>query len=197
MNKQKIVGMMIGVIVLAGGIGYMVGRGGGVPSLGGLSTSDQAKLEAAKKMFPPMPDSNFVFGQVKSVSGKVITLSTPTNNPFDESPTERQVTVTSATKIVKNEFKSPETMQKEQEAYTKKMSSWKPGSTTEAPPTPPMPFVEKQVSISDIKVGDQINVEAANKIRFVEKFDATKISIQFSAAPAPAPAPVPVPVPAR
>ena len=181
MNKQQIIGIIIVVALVAGGAGYMMGRGGGVPALGGLSSSDQAKFDAAKKMFPPPPDSNFIYGQAKSVSGNVITLNTPISNPFDESPTVRQVTVTSSTKIVKNENKSVATMQQEQQAYQKKISSWKP-SSTDTPPTLPMPFTEKEISISDIKAGDQLSIEAVTQIRMLEKFDATKITVQMSAS---------------
>jgi len=189
MDKQKIVGMMIGVIVLAGGIGYMIGISSKSGVLGSSDSALQAKLDEVKKMFPVMPDSNFVYGQVKSVSGNVITLNTPKTNPFDESPTVRQVTVTSATKIIRNENKSPATVQAEQKAYMDKMSTWKPGSTGTLP-IPPTPFTEKNISISDIKVGDQLNVEAATKIRMLEKFTAVKINVQMSAS---APAPIALP----
>ena len=185
MNKEQVSAVVIVVALVAGYVGYMVG----VSSKGGVSNSNsdsalQAKLDEVKKMFPPMPDSNFVYGQVKSVNGNVITLSTPPSNPFDESPATRQITVDSSTKIVKNENKSSEIIQGEQEAYQKKMSAWKPGST-DTPPTPPMPFIEKKVSVSEIKEGDQLSVEAATKIRMQEKFTAIKIVVQTSMAPIP------------
>ena len=186
MSKQVIAGVVIVVAIVAGVIGYMIGASVSGGALVGGDAALRAKLEEVKKMFPPLPDSNFVFGQVKSVSGSVITLSTPTTNPFDESPKVREVTVTGSTKIVKNENKSPETMQKELEAYQKKMSAWKPGST-DTPPAPPEPFVEQEISLSDIKADDQISVEANSPIRMVEKFEAVKITLQMTAATAPAP----------
>jgi len=193
MNKQIFAGIIIVVVIAAGVIGYMIGTS----SIGGVLGGDaslRAKLEEVKKMFPTMPDSNFISGQVKSVSGNVIILNTPTSNPFDESPVIREITVTSATKIVKNENKSPETIQKEQEAYQKKMASFKPGST-DTLATPPMPFIEKEISVSDIKEGDQINVEAETQIRMVEKFEAVKITVQFSPIAPASPASAPVTVP--
>jgi hypothetical protein len=96
------------------------------------------------------------------------------------------VTVTSATKIIRNENKSPATVQAEQKAYMDKMSTWKPGSTGTLP-IPPTPFTEKNISISDIKVGDQLNVEAATPIRMLEKFTAVKINVQMSYAAVPPP----------
>lgn len=196
-DKKKMVSMLVVVALVAGFVGYMLGsgsKGGSLGLGGGLSTSDKEKLEEVKKMFPQMPDSNYISGQVKSVSGKTITLNTPKSNPFDEAPTVRQVSVTSKTKIVRNENRSPEVVQKEQEAYQKKMASWKPGSS-ETPPTPPMYSVEKEISISDIKANDQISIEAATQVRMLEKFEAVKIIVQMSAALPPPPASTPLSTP--
>lgn len=192
MDKQLIT-LIIVVAIVAGSIGYVLGTsttGGGIIGIG--DSSLEAKLDEVKKMFPPTPDSNTVYGQVKSVEGEFIVLDTPPSNPFDESPKARQVTVTDATKIVRMENKDMETIQKEQEDFQKKISSWKP-DTADSPPTPPVPFIEKEISLSDIKVGDQLNVEASTLIRMKAEFTATKILVQTMAsisAPTPTTSPI-------
>lgn len=181
MNKQQITRIIIVVALVAGVLGYVIGAGssGRMSFLGGFGAGN----------LPSMPDSNSISGGVKSIQGNIITLSTPSGNPRDEAPKERQVTVTSATEITKLENKSAETIKKEQEDYGKKMASWKPGSGV--PPVQPSLSVEKKISVSDIKAGDLVNVLAAILIRLEEKFEATKITVVSSAAalpPAPAPA---------
>lgn len=187
MDSKKFLWTIVVVAILAGGVGYAFGSTGG-----GVLGGDWAKLEEVKKMFPQMPDTNLISGQVKAVGDDTLTLSTPRTNPFDESPVSRQVVVTEDTKIIKNVNKSAAEMKKEQEAYQKKMSEWKPGGTS-TPPTPPMPFVEETISLSDIKENDQISVEAATQIRMSEKFEAVKIMVQMSTPSAMAPVSVPVP----
>lgn len=191
MDKQKIMLIVLVVAVVAGGAGYLLGT-----SFSG--SADRAKLEQVKKMFPTMPDSNSLLGEVKSVSGNVITLKALFRSPFDESPEVKQATVTSNTKIVKKESKSADVLKQEQIDFTKKLSAWKP-SSVEAMPILPLPYTEKAIAISDLKVGDQISIEATTKIGMSAKFEAKKIIVQMgSLLPNPAsvvvPASNPVPV---
>ncbi|MFH0891021.1 MAG: hypothetical protein V1856_03240 [Candidatus Liptonbacteria bacterium] len=190
MEKQVFIGILILIAAAAGILGYVTADSGGPQ--GADCSALQAKLEEVKKMFPPLPDSSFISGKVESVSGNTITLNTPKGNPFDEAPALRQVAVTADTKIVKNEPKPIEVFQREQEAYQRKLSALKT-DPSQPMPIPPSQSTEKDVPLSDIKQGDQLNVEAATPIRLAEKFEATKIYIQFSAVPVSAPAPVPAP----
>lgn len=200
MDKKVFIGTVVVVAVVAGLGGYLSAGRISVPGVAGGCDKLQAKLDEVKKILPVPPDTNFVSGQVEAVNGNVITLKTQNVNPFDESPRVRQVTVTDATKIIKNESKQPDVFQKEQEAYQKKMSAWKPGSA-DTLPVPPVSYTEKEISLSDIKPGDQLNVEAANKVGMVANFEAMKVTQLYSApagvrAPAASPASVPPSAPA-
>ncbi len=191
MNKPLIV-----TILIIGFVGYIIGaKYGNKTMIGGLDSVSQEKLEKVEKMFPPIPDSNFVTGSVVSLDGQVITLNTPPVNPLDESPQTRKVTVTDNTKIIKREMKSSETIKKEQDAYQKKVSTRKSGSADPLPISPE-PFVEKELAVLDLMVGDHLNIEAATQIRMLEKFEAVKIIVEFSAADSPSPTITPLSVPA-
>ncbi len=190
MNKPLIV-----TILIIGFVGYIIGaKYGNKTMIGGLDSVSQEKLEKVEKMFPPIPDSNFITGSVVSLDGQVITLNTPPANPLDESPQTRKVTVANNTKIIKREMKSPETIKKEQDVYQKKVSMQKPGSSDPLPISPE-PFIEKELAIVDLMVGDHLNIEAATQIRMLEKFEAIKIIVEFSASNAPFPVVTPLPVP--
>lgn len=180
MNKP-----LIATILIIGFVGYILGaRFGSKTTIIGGDATLQAKLEEVKKLFPAIPDSSFVEGKVKSVNGNEVTLDTPGRHPFDESPTTRKIQITSSTKIVKNEIKSSEVYKNDIDAYNKKLSTWKPGSSS-LPPTPPTNFTEKEISVSEIKEGMEVSVEADSLIRMVESFEATKIVVQVSTAVAP------------
>jgi hypothetical protein len=108
----------------------------------------QAKLDEVKKFFPPLPeDSKLLSGYVESVSGDVITVKTTASDPFNGSSTFREVVVASTTKIIQSE------------------------------PKPSRPNTEKEISVSDIKTGVPISVEAASSIKNAARFDAVKITI--------------------
>lgn len=168
--------LIIGVIV-----GYMVGvgqTGQSNPEVARL----QAQIDEAKKMFPPMPEMRSISGKVLSISGSTVTIESMASvNPFETLPKERTITVTSTTKLISMEQKDQASFQKEMEAFSKQMSSVKPGSAQSAPIMPPMPFSEKSISLSDIKVGEMINVEADENIKEKASFTAIKIT----ATPAP------------
>ena len=161
--------LIIGVVV-----GFMFGSGQSNPETVKL----QAQIEAAKKIFPPIPEMRSISGKVLSVSGNTMTIESITSmNPFETLPKERVVTITSATKLVSLEQKDQASFQKEMTEFSKKISSVKPGDTAQTTPTmPPMPFNEKTVSLSDIKVGEMVNIEANENIKDQASFIATKIT---------------------
>src|SRR3989344_3241600 len=99
MGKQQFTGIIIVVALVAGGLGYIMGSNGGALS---------GNMAPGENVFPSMPDSDTISGQVKQVDGTVITLDTPSpaGDPRDKFPQVRQITVTPATQIIKNEAKS-------------------------------------------------------------------------------------------
>jgi len=172
MNNNLIVGIVVALVV-GGAVGYVTA---------GYQYSD--KLEMAKTAFPSQPTMQIVSGTIQSISGNTITIQTPPSiNPFEDLPTVREVTVTSETKILKSEPKEPAVFQKEVEAYQKAMSASasKPGEQAPAAganlPIPPQPFTETELSISDLKTGDMITVDAGKDVKTATSFDAVKITL--------------------
>lgn len=191
-NKNQVVIIGMALALVAGGVvGYTVA---------GLQYS--AQLEKAKKFFPVMSEMRSVSGTVTKVSGNVVTISTPpSNNPFEDVPTTRDVVVTAATKVIKNVQKDQKVYQEEMTAYQAALQKAQkaapaagpaagasPASAAVAFPVPPMPFDEKELKVSDIKTGDMISVEAAQNIKTQTRFEATRITVNQTPAGAVGPA---------
>jgi len=176
MNKNiTLIGMTVALVA------------GGVAGYYGASYQYSSILTKAKAAFPTQSTMSAVFGTVKSVSGNTVTIQTqPSMNPFENLPAVRTVTVTSTTKIVKNEQKDPQVFQQEMIAYQKAMqkSASTSGTSTPAsvgqPATSPMPFVETVVNIADLKVGDMVSVDAGKDVKTAASFDAVKITVNES-----------------
>jgi len=187
-------------------LGYLIGSAKVSPT-GKLAISAntfQAGWEAAKKR---LADSGFaapmanleiknVSGQAIAVQGDAITLKIGPLEPLaDPSLDERTINVDANTKIYILEQKDQTQYQSEMAEFNKKMQEQlknppKPGETPAAAAgaiMPPEFFVKKEASISDIKVGMNINVIAADKdIKNAKQFSAAEINLQ----------PVPVMTPA-
>jgi len=170
-NNNLILGIVIALIV-GGAIGY---------AAAGYQYS--GKLEKAREAFPSQSMMQTVSGTIQSISGNTITIQTsPSINPFEDLPTMRTVTVTSETKIIKSEPKDPAVFQKEMEAYQKatSVSAPKPGELAPAGadlPTPPQPFTETALSLSDLTVGDMVIVDAGKDVKTAASFEAVKITL--------------------
>ncbi|MFA6407079.1 MAG: hypothetical protein WCV80_00035 [Candidatus Paceibacterota bacterium] len=202
---------VVGLITLV--IGYLVGMSQGVSK--GESTikaSYASKIEEVKKLFPSTPEIYSVFGMVKSLDGKVITVETQVfGNPFEEIPKVREITVGTDTKITKNEQISAEEYKKLIEEYQVAMKKFQKDQQTSmalgrpAPlPVggyPMLPSMTKEViiSVSDIKVGDSITVRADKNIKTEAKFEASSVSVSLASPTSgvtPAAVPPPVTTPA-
>lgn len=197
-NKLLVPGIIVALIVGYVG-GYFMTK----------STYDQ-KIESAMKYFPSVTDIRSISGTVKDISGNTITIETQGfGNPFEDVPLVRTVNVTDNTTITKQENIDQAEFQKLQDAYQKEMkkvqdSMAKSGSqaTPQSYPTPPVPFKTIDLSISDIKVGDNVSVMADQNIKMEKSFDAVSIAVSESVAapagiaPAPAGTPSVAPEPA-
>ena len=193
-------------------LGYLIGSAKVSPT-GKLAISAntfQAGWEAAKKRLAdsgfaaPMAnlEINNVSGQVTAIQDNAITLKIRPLEPLaDPSLDERIVKVDANTKIYTLEQKDQAEYQKEMADFDKKMQEQlknppKPGETPAAAAgaiMPPEFFVKKEASISDIKVGMNINVIAADKdIKNAKQFSAAEINLQPAPAIAPAAAIPPI-----
>ncbi len=184
-NKNTlVVGIIVGIVM-----GFVGGRyypfGGGILIGSGSVAELETKIEKAKKFFPSIPDMRFVSGTVEEVkSGSFIIKAFSLPNPFEDLPEKREVVVTSMTKIIRMTQKDSKVFQKEVEVAQKEQSGRKVGEVPSLASFP-TPFIEKEILLKDIKVGNQVSVEAGENIKEKIKFDATRIMVQESIGGAP------------
>lgn len=135
----------------------------------------QAKLEKVKKFFPIIPEMTSIFGVIKEINGQVITMESALNNPLENLPLIRKVTVKDDAKIVKFKQKDQAIYQKEAADYQKAIAE---RTETDQIINPPMPFVEEIINFLDLKIGDQIVAESGENIKTKDEFEAIKITLQ-------------------
>lgn len=155
----------------------------------------QAGWDAAKKRLSDsgtFPGSGMnieirsLTGEITEISGDKITIKIRPLEPLaDASLDIRTVVVDSATKMSALQPKDQKEFTAEMDAYSKKMRAGvaQPISTTSATSTTPvtpiaMPdgFNRTTISVSDLKVGQMINVLSDKNIKDVKEFKATEIS---------------------
>ena len=151
--------MVIGLVLSFGG-GYYVNRNIADSKLQKTNTELKDNLDKIQKALPELEEVRSFEGTVMSVGGNSIIIEiASSSNPFDQWSTTREVIITTETKILHRGVKSPDILKKEFEA-NKKISS---------------PFLEESLSISDIKPGWKIKVEAAENIKMRASFEAVRI----------------------
>ncbi len=183
-KKQVVISSVIVALIvgLVGGYFWGYARGGMA-----VTASYAPKIVEVSKLFPPAPTSMLsLSGQVKSINGSVVTLDVGslTPDPFavENFPEVREVTVANAAKITKMVQKDPAELQQEVEAYTKQAVnvSATAGVVPVGPSEGPVPFTEKNISLSDIKMGDMVIVTAGSDIMSAPSFTATAIQDQVT-----------------
>jgi len=167
-------------------LGYLLGLGGSAQVLVDKYEAEISKLqnqiEKAKKFFPSVSEIRTLSGAIQEIKNNTIFLkSGASSNPFEELPQVREVVVTENTKIIKQKPKDSKLLQEEMADYQKALEeAQKEPSATTVFPTPPMPFAEEEITIADLKVGDQITVEANENIKTKTRFEASRIILQQS-----------------
>jgi len=167
---------------------------------------DAAKKRLVDSGFIPAT-SNFeiknVSGQVIAVQGDAVILKIAPLEPLaDSNLDERIVKIDAGTKIYALEQKDPAQYQSEMAEFNKKMQEQlkNPPKPDQAPSNIVLPefFIKKEISLSDIKVGEKINVTATDKdIKNTKQFSAAEITIQPTSVTAvPTGTPLPTSLPA-
>ena len=165
---NKFIAFVVLTLVVGFGIGFYAGNKI-------ASSKYTSQIEKVKSFFPSTPDTPFISGTVKGVSGNVVTLETvASSNPFEELPTVRQVTVGSDAKIIKQVSKDPSEFQKEMTAWQKSSAGLKPGTL---PIAVPQSFTEKEIKVSELKAGDIVSVGASDNIKTKISFKAITITV--------------------
>lgn len=170
--------------------GYALVPEGSIPVLGtggcGKSYQDgwnaaQEKLEQSGILRPEPAEIFSLSGTITNISGNTISIKADpvVVNPLAEpAPESRKIVITPNTKIIKQSPRSPEELNAEQEKYRSEITNLEPDA---APPTPPSPFTEEELEITDLKVGDNISVTSEENIKSSSQFEA--IEIRLTVAP--------------
>ena len=174
--KKTITILLILIIGIA--IGFVASRYSKSKLLTGKTDDSncEAKLEKAKTAITSFAETKFVFGKIKEIKDNSIIIESANANPLEDTLTVKTIMVKSETKFMKSEAKDNAVFQKEMEEYQKTTAAQANGTQIS---TPPMPFAEKEISLSDLKAGDQITAEASENVKDKTSFEATKITLQI------------------
>lgn len=141
------------------------------------------KLMGSGLLPPEASELLTIAGAITEISGNQIILQANpvVLNPLAApAPESRTVNITSKTKIIKQVAKTPEQLAADNQAFNDATSKLKPGAT---PPTPPPPYTEEEIKLSDLKVGDRISVTSNVDIKFATDITASQINFTPLAAP--------------
>jgi hypothetical protein len=175
-----VAGLLVGFVV-----GWGIGRvSTGTPTSpfqgkGGFEAGYEAakmKLKEAGLLPATITEIQSLSGEVTSVSDGTIVMKTMLRNPnpLDEVkyPEARTITVTEDTKIIKQTPRDPQEMQKAFTQFQKDLAAGKTGLQ------PPLPFIQEELELEDIKQGDVISVTADHNILTETSFAAVEITVQ-------------------
>jgi len=189
---KQYISIAIIVAIVAGALGYGIGfKIGRQKADADLS----AATEKAKKYFPQITDMRSVNGTIKEVGeGRIVMETTGIENPFEELPKVRTVIAGGNTKVVLQEQKDPAQFQRELAEFQKKIPALKPGEVPADIGRSPTTYTEREISLSEVKVGWNITATSDKNIKMAEEFEATHIAVMsVPAQPPSAPAPATLP----
>lgn len=208
--SRKLTITVIMLLILAFGAGVVAGMklntgckcGEGLTLESGENTF-KAGYEAAKKRladsgFFPMLEMEIkaVFGEVTEVKdGRLALRIRPLEPLADQDLDTRIILADSHTKIYELAQRDQDEYQKEMEDFSRIMQAQMSNPSAEtASLTPPEMFTKKEVKITDIRIGQNINVVSDENIRSAKEIRAAEIT--FHAIPQAPVAMPPMPDPA-
>ncbi len=188
---KKALTIMIFLLLLFFGAGMFVGlkikSKSSVP--GNQADNYQAGWDAAKKqlekkgigVLPGGMEIKNLSGTIDKISGNTITIKNVSSpDPLSDSSLDtRTVQVSSNTKFYQLVQKDSVEYQKEMTDFQNKMQEqMKNPSPTAQPITPPMPQDKKEITLSNLKEGQNITVVSDGDIKDKKEFSATEIAVQ-------------------
>lgn len=160
MNRETLLGMGFTAIV-----GLVIGYGVGTWQSGKEIKRLHAGIDA---IFPQNTEIKVLFGEVKEVRGGALVIDVrQMQSPFENLPSEREVVVTDATKILRSTVKSDAVFAQETaERKTRGIAGT------------PSRVGETSVPLKDIHAGDWVRVSTRGDARRSAKiFDAVEIRV--------------------
>ncbi len=188
LSEKKTILIPILLLVLGFILGWYFGFAYSNRVVSGLKEELQQKetlIEKAKSFFPSSQEVRLVSGTIKEVKESSIIIQVQDSaNPFDDTPRIREVLVRENTKIIKQTPKDQTVITKELESYQKSLQlvqqKIKVGEKNVVFPQPPSYFNEKEITLEDLNINDQVAVDADSNIKLSVKFEAAKITLLTS-----------------
>jgi len=153
---------------------------------------DAAKQRLAETGFVPIMgmegiEIKSVNGEIREINNSKITLKIQPLGPLADPELDVRIVEIANAKIYELIEKDQEEFQKEMEEFNKKMQTQ--GENLEIMIEPiselivlPEMFIKQEIKLSDLKVGQQILVEAGKDVKEVKQFIAKEITLRFSPA---------------
>ncbi len=182
-SSNKLISYIFSAFVVGAVVGVLVDPY--LPaSLSGSNKSYQAGFDNAKSLvensslgaaFKTPNEIKQLSGSVTAINGSQLTLKVKSTNPFDDpSLANRTVLLNTSTKVVSLTAKPSATYQAEVDSFIKAQSNT---ATTSATKSLPSAFVSSPVNITNIAIGDSINVLTSQNIKTLKEFTATEVQI--------------------
>lgn len=151
-------------------------------------------FEKVKSVLPALPEEiKSLTGPVQEVGEDYLTIKTAgSGNPLEEWPEIRKVLITEKTQIIRVVSKELSVIKKEMADFQKE-STRLLASGKNLPP-PPVSFEEKEINLSDIKVGEIVMVESSVNIKTSSEFEASSLRINSPLNPGDTTPPPTVPI---
>jgi len=167
--------LLVIIIIISFLVGFYLGKKTISPGASNelIKSAEAVKNEYEEKIknaFPEPDKITAMSGEVKSISGNTLKVygALPTFNPIED-PVQKEFTskVDGQTKIIKEIEKTNAEIAAEQEEM-KKIKIYSPIS----------PYKEAQITLDDLKVGDNIRIKAGEDLRNKSSFTATEIRVR-------------------
>lgn len=133
----------------------------------------EVKMEKAKQIFS-VGLTDFVSGKVTSINGNTLEIDIGSSGLYGDEPQMRRVHASDSTSLLKMDQKPDSQRTQEWITYQKDVAVAQVGEVL----LPPPPLMTVEISLSDIKVGEYINVESKDDIGNNQDIDASKITVQ-------------------
>jgi len=179
--------VILGVILLLAAflLGYALAMRPGLFTGGGLVAGcDESALVQRLKDAGYLPPDLTTDEPVRSLTGKITTVGadyfdvTASLTPID-APATYRVRIGADTKVVLRTAKDAEQMNEEMAAFELAMAALDPA--TEAPPEPPVSYVERTATVSDLRQDMTVSVKSGLDMRVNSTFLATEVSAREAA----------------
>lgn len=192
-RPQPLMPIVVVAAILSLGVGGYVGYSLGVRSsdaqfkAGHAAGWDEAKKKVASTgIFAAGLAMTTLSGTIEEIKSDSLIVRVPqlVRNPLAEpAPLLRTIVIGKDTKIVATVPKSPAEQQKQMDDYNEAQKKFSDAlmsgqKNVTPPPTPPAPYSEKELKLSEIEKGASVVVQSADDVTSAESIVAVSIRIQ-------------------